>query len=210
MRRFWLSLGCVVLLALLGWAQYGPGEIYYGGIRLQFSGQVRVAGTCSSPIQLASGVSQIQCQVPEGVAGTIELTANRTPAGAVNIRVESVPSGWPNSLWIQQLGQWVDSRSSAASGWGTITAQYRFTPPVGSAGRQFALRFKAWTAGVPGELELRVILDVVRSVTPPPTEPTTPLRMGRLPEPPMERAGSRCRSQRFPTQASRASSPSAR
>jgi hypothetical protein len=171
MRNFWLSLGCVVLLALLGWAQYGPGEIYYGGIRLQFSGQVRVAGTCSSPIQLASGVSQIQCQVPEGVAGTIELTATRTPAGAVNIRVESVPSGWPNSLWVQQLGQWVDSRSSAASGWGTITAQYRFTPPVGSAGRQFTLRFKAWTAGVPGELELRVILDVVRSVTPPPTTP---------------------------------------
>jgi hypothetical protein len=171
MRNFWLSLGCVVLLALLGWAQYGPGEIYYGGIRLQFSGQVRVAGTCSSPIQLASGVSQIQCQVPEGVAGTIELTATRTPAGAVNIRVESVPSGWPNSLWVQQLGQWVDSRSSAASGWGTITAQYRFTPPVGSAGRQFTLRFKAWTAGVPGELELRVILDVVRAVTPPPTTP---------------------------------------
>jgi len=179
MRNIWLSLGCVVLLALLGWAQtYGPGEIYYGGIRLQFSGQVRVAGTCSSPIQLASGVSQIQCQVPEGVAGTIELTATRTPAGAVNIRVESVPSGWPNSLWVQQLGQWVDSRSSAASGWGTITAQYRFTPPAGSAGRQFTLRFKAWTAGVPGELELRVILDVVRSVTSPPTEPITPPSYG--------------------------------
>ena len=160
-----------MLLVLLGWAQYGPGEIYYGGIRLQFSGQVRVAGTCSSPVQLASGVSQIQCQVPEGVAGTIELTANRTPAGAVSIRVDSVPSGWPNSLWIQQLGQWVDSRSSAVSGWGTITALFRFTLPAGSAGRQFALRFKAWTAGVPGELELRVILDVVRSVTPPPTTP---------------------------------------
>ena len=79
----------------------------------------------------------------------------------MNIHAERVPSGWPNSLWIQQLGQWVDSRSSVASGWGTITAQYRFTPPAGSAGRRVELRFKAWTAGIIGELELRVILDVV-------------------------------------------------
>lgn len=98
----------------------------------------------------------------------------------MNIRAERVPSGWPNSLWIQQLGQWVDSRSSVASGWGTITAQYRFTPPAGSAGRRVELRFKAWTAGVIGELELRVILDIVRGVTPtpPPAEPTTPPTYG--------------------------------
>ena len=181
MRKGWLSLGCMVLLVILGWAQtYGPGEIYYGGIRLQFSGQVRVAGMCSSQVQPAPGLSQIQCQVPEGVAGTIELTATRTPAGAVNIRAERVPSGWPNSLWIHQQGQWVDSRSSVASSWGTITAQYHFTPPAGSAGRRVELRFKAWTAGVIGELELRVILDIVRGVTPtpPPTEPTTPPTYG--------------------------------
>lgn len=181
MRRGWLSLGCVVLLVILGWAQtYGPGEIYYGGIRLQFSGRVLVAGTCSPAVQPAPGVSQIQCQVPEGVAGTVELTATRTPAGAVNIRVESVPSGWPNSLWIQQLGQWVDSRSPVASGWGTVQAQYRFTPPTGSAGRRVELRFKAWTVGVIGELELQVILDIVRGVTPtpPPTEPTVPPTYG--------------------------------
>jgi len=170
-----------VLLVILGWAQtYGPGEIYYGGIRLQFSGRVLVAGTCSPAVQPAPGISQIQCQVPEGVAGTIELTATRTPAGAVNIRVESVPSGWPNSLWIQQLGQWVDSRSPVASGWGTVQAQYRFTPPTGSAGRRVELRFKAWTVGVIGELELQVILDIVRGVTPtpPPTEPTVPPTYG--------------------------------
>jgi len=179
-RRGWLSLGCVVLLVILGWAQtYGPGEIYYGGIRLQFSGRVLVAGTCSPAVQPAPGVSQIQCQVPEGVAGTIELTATRTPAGAVNIRVESAPSGWPNSLWIQQLGQRVDSRSLVASGWGTVQAQYRFTPPAGSAGRRVEVRFKAWTVGVIGELELRVILDIVRGVTPtPPPEPTVPPTYG--------------------------------
>lgn len=73
--------------ALLGWAQtYGLGEIYYGGIRLQVSGRVMVAGTCSLASQPAPGVSEIQCQVPEGAAGTVELTAIRTPAGAVNLR----------------------------------------------------------------------------------------------------------------------------
>ncbi len=181
MQKIWLILRWGVLFSIVGWAQtYGPGEIYYGGIRLQFSGQMVVAGTCSPAVQPAPGVSQIQCQVPEGVAGTIDLTATRTPAGAVNIRVESMPLGWPNSLWIQQLGQWVDSRSAVASGWGTVQAQYRFTPPTGTAGRRVELRFKAWTTGVIGELELRVILDIVRRVTPtpPPTEPTPPPSYG--------------------------------
>lgn len=117
----------------------------------------------------------------EGSAGTVELTAVRTPAGAVNLRVESVPAGWPSSLWIQQLGQWVDSRSSVASGWAAATAQYRFTVPAGSAGRSFTLRFKAWTVGVIGELELRVVLEAVRAVTPPPTEPAVPPSYGPFP-----------------------------
>jgi len=115
-RRSLQVLGFLVLWVVLGWAQtYGPGEIYYGGIRLQFSGRVLITGACSATTQPAPGMTQIQCQVPEGVAGTVELTATRTPAGAVNVRVESVPSGWPSSLWIQQLGQWVDSRSAVAS-----------------------------------------------------------------------------------------------
>ncbi len=178
-RMLWI-VGLLVLWAFSGWTQtYGPGEIYYGGIRLQFSGRVLTAGTCTAATQPAPGVTQIRCQVPEGVAETVELTATRTPAEGVNIRVEP-PVGWPSSLWTQQLGQWVDSRSAVASGWGTVTAQYRFTPPAGSAGRQFTLRFKAWTAGVMGELELRLILDIVRPVTPtpPPMEPTVPPSYG--------------------------------
>ncbi len=176
----WLwVLGLLTLGVASGWTQtYGPGEIDYGGIRLQFSGRVLTTGTCAGAMQPAPGVTEIRCQLPEGAAGTIELTATRTPAGAVNIRIEAVPAGWPSSLWVQQLGQWADSRTAAASGWGTVAAQYRFTAPAGSAGRQFALRFKAWTAGVIGELELRVIVDVVKAVTPPPTEPTVPSSYG--------------------------------
>ncbi|MBC7318236.1 hypothetical protein H5T57_03175 [Candidatus Bipolaricaulota bacterium] len=104
----------------------------------------------------------------EGSAGIVELRAIRTPTGAVNMRIESVPGGWPRSFWVYQQDEWRDSRSSVASGWGTVEAQYRFTVPPGSAGSTFALRFKAWTAGVIGELELRVILEVVRAVTPTP------------------------------------------
>ncbi len=180
-RKAWGIGALIIIWALIGWAQtFGPGDIYYGGIRLQFSGRLVTAGTCSAATQVAPGVTQIRCQVPEGAAGTVELAATRTPAGAVNIRVESPPAGWPTSLWVQQLGQWVDSRTAVASGWGTVMAQYRFTPPAGSAGRQFTLRFKAWTAGVIGELELRLILDIVRAVTPtpPPTEPTVPPSYG--------------------------------
>jgi len=182
-RRSLQVLGLLVLWVALSWGQtYGPGEIYYGGIRLQFSGRVLTTGTCAGATQPAPGATEIRCQVPEGVAGTIELAATRTPAGgAVNIRAEPPPAGWPTSLWTRQPdGGWADSRSPVASGWGTVTAQYRFTPPAGSAGRRVELRFKAWTAGVIGELELRLILDIVRAVTPtpPPTEPTVPPSYG--------------------------------
>lgn len=166
----------LTLMAFVAQAQtYEPGEIDYGGIRLQFSGQLVTAGTCTGPFQAGFGISEVRCQVVEGNSGIIELTAVRTPAGLVNMRVESVPTGWPGSLWVQQMGQWVDSRNPVASGWGTVTAQYRFTVPAGSTGRAFTLRFKAWTAGVLAELELRVILEVVRPTAPPPTEPTVPL-----------------------------------
>ncbi len=179
-RRWVWVLGLLALGVASGWTQtYGPGEIYYGGIRLQLSGRLVTAGTCMLATQPAPGVTEIRCQLTEGSAGTIELTATRTPAGAVNMRVEAVPAGWPGSLWTQQMGQWVDSRNAVASAWGTVTAQYRFTAPAGSAGRQFTLRFKAWTVGVVGELELRVILDVVQPpTTPTPTEPTVPPSYG--------------------------------
>lgn len=178
MRQVLLGIALGLAWGLVGWAQtYGPGEIYYQGVRLQFSGRLLTAGTCTGPVQVGQGISKVRCQLVEGSSGTVELVAVRTSAGGVNIRVESVPGGWPGSLWILQSGQWVDSRSSVASGWQTVMVQYRFAVPAGSAGRTSTLRFKAWTAGVLGELELRVILEVVRATTPP-TEPTVPPSYG--------------------------------
>ncbi|MCX7750775.1 MAG: hypothetical protein N2320_04440 [Candidatus Bipolaricaulota bacterium] len=119
-----------------------PLEEWYGGIKLEFSGTLAIAGSCSRPAE-----DMIHCRVPEGATGTLTLEARRTPAGAVHLRAESLPPGWPPF--------------SPRSGWGTVTAPYAFPVPPGTAGRRFELRFKAWTAGVIGELELRVILDVV-------------------------------------------------
>jgi len=137
---------------------YGSGEIEYGGVRLQFSGQLTTtAGTCQ---QVSSNL--VQCRLPQGAQGVLQLTATRTPAGAVNIRAEAIPAGWP--------------AFPVASGWGTVTRQYSFTVPSGSAGQRFELRFKAWTAGVVGEIELRLIIDAIAQTTPtpPPTPPPYP------------------------------------
>lgn len=144
MRRF--LLGFLALGGLAACAQtYGPGELYYGGIHLQFSGQVQVMGACSGPYQLSPGVSEVRCEAQAGTSGRILFTATRTPAGPVNIRAEALPSGW--------------SAFSVASGWGTVTALYPFTVPS-TPGQSYLLRFKAWAAGVVGELEFRLSLTV--------------------------------------------------
>ncbi|MCS7216731.1 MAG: endonuclease/exonuclease/phosphatase family protein [Candidatus Bipolaricaulota bacterium] len=157
----WFLLGGLVFGSLVTYAQsYGPGEIYYGGIRLQFSGQVQIVGTCSGPHQVGTGVSELRCEAQAGTSGRIMLTATRTPAGAVNIRAEALPPGWP--------------AFPVASGFGTATTQYDFLVPS-LAGQTFLLRFKAWTPGVIGELELRVSL-VVRAASP--SEPGIPPTYG--------------------------------
>ncbi len=92
----------------------------------------------------------------------IELVATRTPAGAVNIRTDSRPSGWPAL-----------KPADPASGWGTVTARYTFTVPTGSAGRRFELVFQAWTVGIPTPLNLKFIIDAT-APSPPPTYPTPP------------------------------------
>lgn len=119
-----------------------PTEIIYGGVKFEFFGQLAIPGSCSLTPQKA-----IWCRVPEGASGVLTLQAKRIPAGAVNIRAETLPPGWP--------------AFPVASGWGTITSQYSFTVPMGTASQRFVLRFRAWTPGVVGELEVQVILDVV-------------------------------------------------
>lgn len=133
---------------------YGSGELEYGGIRLQFSGQVS-GGTC----QLAAQ-NVMQCRLQAGASGAIQLIATRTPAGAVNIRAVSLPAGWPSF--------------PVTSGWGTASTQYSFTIPSGSVGQRFELRFSAWTAGVVGELQLTCIIDALAPPTPTPPPAPTP------------------------------------
>lgn len=136
-------------------AQYG-GEVEQGGIKLQFSGYLTTSG--GSCQQVAPNVTS--CQLPTGTQGIINLTATRTPAGAVNIRAHSLPAGWP--------------AFQVASGWGTITRGYAFTVPTGSAGKRFELVFRAWTAGVPQEIELKCLIDATAPPSPAPTTPPPP------------------------------------
>lgn len=139
-------------------AQYRPGEVEYGGVRLQFSGHLTTTG--GSCQQVAQDV--ISCQLPAGTDGTVDLTATRSPAGAVNIKTDSRPSGWPAL-----------KPADPASGWGTVTARYTFTIPAGSAGQRFELRFQAWTIGVPNVLNLKFIIDAT-APSPPHTYPAPP------------------------------------
>ncbi len=134
MRARRIAIGSLLTgILLLGWSQtYGPGEIYYGGITVGFSGRLTTAGTCSPATQPASGITQIQCQVPEGSAGTVELTATRSPAGAVNTSAASIPAGWP--------------AFPAVSGWGTVTGPV----PVHRAGGQRRTAVRAPVQSVGG------------------------------------------------------------
>lgn len=148
------------LWGLIGWAQYGPGE-GSGGLGFSFRGWLVTAGECGAPSQPHPGVMQIACSVPEGEPGILELEARRVPPGPMDIRVEEVPRGWPETLWRQGTGGWVDSGSPIASGFGPLlVVRYRFTPPPGSAGRTVVLRFRAWSPGAVGELELRALLSI--------------------------------------------------
>ena len=153
MKKFLCSLLILSFWALYGMAQYGPGEGGYGGVSLRFQGRLLTQGTCYQPAE-----NILRCQIPEGSPGVLELVAERTPVGPVNVRLVSAPAGWPSF--------------PVTSGWGTVRAPYRFTIPPGTAGSQFELLFEAWTAGIPYPLQLQVILEVV-SVQPP-TEPEYP------------------------------------
>jgi len=151
MRSAWLSVGLVVVWALVGVAQCSEIPYTVGGttVTLRFCGNLVVSGgTCS---QVASNV--VQCSVPEGTTGTVSLSAQRTPAGTVSIGATLLP-GWASF--------------TSVSGWGSVSGQCRFTVPTGTAGQRFELKFQASASGVPSTINLTVILDVVRGSVPPP------------------------------------------
>lgn len=154
MRNLWLSIGLVAVWALVGWTQCTEVPYTVGGttVTLKFCGNLVVSGgTCSQP---SSNV--VQCSVPEGTTGTVNLSAQRTPAGTVSIGATLLP-GWASF--------------TSVSGWGSVSGQCTFTVPAGAAGQRFELKFQASASGVPSTINLTVILDVVRgSVLPPPGE----------------------------------------
>jgi len=121
-------------------------------VHLRLSGEIRAAGACSV---VTSGL--VRCSIPEGSASVLTLVATATPARTVHIAPLSLPTGWPDV--------------PVASGWGTATARYAFTPPPGSSGQQVELVFRGWTEGV-APTELRVVLDI----TPPGVPPTNGTR----------------------------------
>jgi len=150
-RRLVVGLVLGVLAFTGAVAQYG-GEGGYGGVHLQFTGRVVVSGgSCQQWAQ-----DQIQCQVPAGTQGTVELTAVVTPGSyPITISAVSLP-GWASF--------------QPVSMYGTATATCTFLPPGEAVGQRFELRFRASTVyGL--FVNLTVVLDVAVQ---PPTEPEYP------------------------------------
>ncbi|MCX7751003.1 MAG: DUF922 domain-containing protein [Candidatus Bipolaricaulota bacterium] len=127
---------------------------------LSWSWEVRGAGPCTG-----SG-SSLQCQLPEGAPVELVLTVAVSPAQGVSLAPVAVPAGWP-------IGP-------AVSGVGKVQAQYAFTPPTGTAGRQVEIVYRAWGDGIP-PVDLRLSLVITRPIAPC-TSPQ-PIRSGeaRLP-----------------------------
>jgi|GEM_PF-2670470 len=156
MRNVWMGIGFAVIWALAGWSQCVELScLSFDGPSVAFKLCVQVAGaTCSNVPKTPPAPSDtIRCSVSEGASGTVDLTVNRTaPDGFMGgiVLTGSVPGGWPTFTPVSKTG----------SGDMSLTAQYRFTVPPGTAGRSFELKFKVAADGCYGELILTVILDV--------------------------------------------------
>jgi len=156
MRNVWIGIGFALILALVGWSQCVELScLSFDGPSVMFKLCAQVAGaTCSNvPKPPPTPSDTVRCSVSEGASGTVDLTVNRTaPGGFMGgiVLTGSVPGGWPTFTPVSKSG----------SGNMSLTAQYRFTVPVGTAGRTFELKFKAVADGCYGELVLTVILDV--------------------------------------------------
>lgn len=156
MRNVWLSVGLVVVWALVGWSQCVEVPcLSFDGPSVAFKLCVQVAGgTCSNVSKPPPTPSDtVRCSVSEGASGTVDLIVNRTaPGGFMGgiVLTGSVPGGWPTFTPVSKSG----------SGNMSLTTQYRFTVPLGTAGRTLELKFKAVADGCYGELILTVVFDV--------------------------------------------------
>lgn len=163
MWKVGFSLGLVVVWALVGWSQCVEVPcLSFDGPSVAFKLCVQVAGgTCSNVPKTPPAPSDtVRCSVSEGASGTVDLIVNRTaPVGFTGaiVLTGSIPGGWPTFTPVSKSG----------SGNMSLTAQYRFTVPPGTAGRTFELKFKAVADGCYGELVLTVILDVAARTSEP-------------------------------------------
>jgi len=140
MKRCGIVWFLLLILALSATAaQYGDDGS--GGVSLHFSGHLTAAGaTCEQVSQ-----TQLDCQVPVGGAGTIELDATVTP------------SAYPVSISAVSLPPWASF--SPVSGYGTIQGVCSFLPPAEAGGESFHLVFRAFTVyGI--SIDLTVVLNV--------------------------------------------------
>lgn len=156
MKNLRLGIGLVVVWALVGWSQCVEVPcLSFDGPTVAFKLCVQVAGgTCSNVPKTSPAPSDtVRCSVSEGASGTVDLILNRTAPDAFTggiVLTGSIPGGWPTFTPVSKSG----------SGNMSLTAQYRFTVPLGTAGRTLELKFKAVADGCYGELILTVVFDV--------------------------------------------------
>lgn len=133
MRRCLGFVLCAVWIAVaLGWTQHA--------VTLRWLWEVEAARSCSS-----SEGALLLCQVSEGSSASVSLSVSADPARTVHVAPVSVPAGWP--------------APSPASGWGTATTVYAFSPPPGSAGRRVEIVYRASADGIP-PLDLKLAVEV--------------------------------------------------
>ncbi|MBC7318233.1 hypothetical protein H5T57_03160 [Candidatus Bipolaricaulota bacterium] len=121
-----------------------------GYTNIEFTATLVIAGSCDRSLPEPNR-GEIRCRVPEGATGMLTLQAKALhPEGAlvaVGIFADALPPGWPRFP-----GGW---------GLGTVTAEYVFTVPMGSAGRIFRLAFFARAAGAIVDSKIDVFLEVI-------------------------------------------------
>jgi len=148
------SLGAlIVLLVLLPvWAQADAQEVSLpsSGLGLRFCAElVSARGMCEEAAE-----NRLHCRVVEGQQCTLVLVARTSP-----LAPDMIVEIWANPWMLPLLWPKFDRRADQ----GDAMAEYRFTVPSDSAGRQYRLRFFAKRADAAAAVDLAVVLDVVGS-----------------------------------------------
>ena len=140
----------LLLVFLPVWVQVDAQEVFLpsSGLGLRFCAElVSAGGTCEEAAE-----NRLHCQVAEGQQCTVTLAASTSPLDlSVMIEIWSPPWSFP-LFWPKFDGQ---------TDLGNATAEYEFTVPSDSAGRQYRLKFFARRTDAAVTVGLVLILDVV-------------------------------------------------